>query len=425
MMKRFTVVPLVVLVFFACSEEKTKMAELALKSAVPEEFIIKNDQDDTLLLPTGSSVVIPANSLVDANGKAVEGEVKVSFREYHSKAEILLSSLPMTYKDSVFESAGMFNIQGHCDGRPVFISKQKPLTVNIVSEKKGNDYNFYALQDSTWTFVEKARILSSAPDSAEAPEKPFELASNKNISFIEFDVNYSKMPELKGFSGVLWTYAGDSDADNPEKNQWVYKQQWTDTKIEKDAKPCRYKVTLEKGSKTFVTYVRPVFPDADKKLAEQRFAVVLNAYEEAMAQRESANKQTSATSDLTRSAAVFVFGTYNFDKCGSKLVNALVTFQLEGQEINAAQAYLILPRSVVSYKSDKGKYEMQIPLNERKFKFALAVNDSTFAFVNHKGITDKIEASKKGKVQEVQIEAQVFPKSIHTLKDLERFLEEI
>ncbi|MCX6181229.1 MAG: hypothetical protein NT150_04795 [Bacteroidetes bacterium] len=409
--------------FYACSEEKSTATALSLKNNDAEVFTLKNNEDDTLLLPTGSSVIVPAGAIVDAQGAPVNGEVKLSFNEYHTKGEILLSGLPMTYKDSIFESAGMFSVNAHCDGSPVFISKRKPITVNIASEKKG-DFNLYELKDSSWAYIEKAKIkdehLECTGDQLEV-SKPFEVA-NEDLKLIEFDVNYSKMPELKGFSQVMWTYAGEKDADNPEKNKWIYDQVWTDTKIER--LPSKYKLTLEKGAKYFVTYVRPVFLESDKKLAEARFSEALNKYEQTLAKRNKLSN-TAGASDLVRSAALYGFGTYNFDKCKGNLIDALVSFKLNNKSVHAAMAYLVLQNSVVSYVLENGNYSVQLPLNESKYKLAVAVNDSTFAFVSRDEILEKANTFNKGSLQQFELDVQIFPKSMSNLKALERFLEEI
>ena len=49
---------------------------------------------------TGTTVKIPANSLVDQDGQPVQGEAELFFREYRTIEEFLASGIPMHYSDS-------------------------------------------------------------------------------------------------------------------------------------------------------------------------------------------------------------------------------------------------------------------------------------------------------------------------------------
>ena len=64
---------------------------------------------------TGTSVFIPANALVQADGKPVSGEVEFELREYRSIPDFLTSGIPMHYADErgqyFFNSGGMFDLR--------------------------------------------------------------------------------------------------------------------------------------------------------------------------------------------------------------------------------------------------------------------------------------------------------------------------
>jgi len=425
-MVKATFVLCVSVFLFSCGVDMAEKAQLAVDSKKADEFVFQNNNDSVYILPSGSSIEIPHDALIDAQGNVVKGDVNISFNEFHTKGEILTSKLPMTYKDSVFESAGMFTINANCEGRPVFIDSKKPIKVNIASDKAGDNFDLYALKDSAWTFVEKAKfkeeVIECLGDGMEL-QKPFEINDEKtSLKLIDFDVDYSKMPELKDFSEVMWTYAGNSDVDNPDKNEWIYKENWTDTKLERSEQSNTYKVTLERGKKTFVTYLRPVFSNKDKEKAEEKFAEAMKKYE---AQKTSlVNKQNrkASTKDIVRSANIFGFGTYNFDAKEGDFFNADIQITLNARLISAQEVYLVLPRSVVTYKlNPKEAFTVQIPKKEINYKVAVAVNDSTLAYIPSTEVKRKLSVGSTHAV----LEATLFPKPITHLKSLERFLEEI
>ena len=209
-MIRITCIVASVFLLCSCGTEEAVVAALKANGNPAEELVFNNENDSVYALPSGSSIEIPKDALVDDKGNPIKGEVNISFNEFHTKGEIMMSKLPMTYKDSVFESAGMFTINANCEGRPVFIDSKKPIKVNIASDKVGDQFDLYALKDSSWTFVEKAKfkeeVIECTGDELSV-SKPFEINDDKgSLKLIDFDVDYSKMPELKGFSEVMWTY---------------------------------------------------------------------------------------------------------------------------------------------------------------------------------------------------------------------------
>ncbi len=64
---------------------------------------------------SGTRVHIPANTLVDAGGMPVQGEVELVFREYRGIADYIASGIPMHYADErgsfFFNSGGMFEVR--------------------------------------------------------------------------------------------------------------------------------------------------------------------------------------------------------------------------------------------------------------------------------------------------------------------------
>ncbi len=429
----FSTLSIVTIGIFSCSVPAEKVAELALKAKEANIFTFKNNKADTFNLSTGSSIVVPANSVVDATGKLVSGEVKISFEEFHSKGEIMLSKLPMTYKDSIFESAGMFSIQANCEGKPVFVDSKKPITVSIASDKKEDDFNLYSLNDSAWKFVEKA-VIKEEPIECTGDEikyLTFKIRSqdDRDLKLIDFDIDYSNMPELKEFKDVMWTYAGESDEQNPHINKWVMKEEWEDAIITRSSEKGLYNVELTKKGKKFTTLLSPVFTAKDKEKAELEFESSLTKLQEFKEYESNNEKRAFSTREdlnkkVQRIANIIGFGTYNFDKCKKgELMQAAFEFQLNNKTVNASKAYLIVQNTMVPFSGEKGIVVLRVPLNE-KFKVAVAINDSTMGFVKAEDFT-KVMSQKSSRSNNLKLEVKKYAETINNREALEKFMTEI
>ena len=81
----------------------------------PQVFEIEAGEKSVIKLKNGGKIEFPANAFVDASGKAVHGKVDVSWTEYHSLTDIMLSGIPMKYDSAGvqhdFQSGGMFTIK--------------------------------------------------------------------------------------------------------------------------------------------------------------------------------------------------------------------------------------------------------------------------------------------------------------------------
>lgn len=92
---------------FSCTTTSSKFTEKksSFISVVQEPFTgdfindttfrINPSLHTTLETPNGSSVVIPANALIDENGKLVSENVTITFKQYHSILDIITSGIPM------------------------------------------------------------------------------------------------------------------------------------------------------------------------------------------------------------------------------------------------------------------------------------------------------------------------------------------
>ena len=160
------------LLLFACGGEETSNPNNSVTNAQsviapPLEgnfsntsvFTIDPTKENTLSTPNGSHFTIPANALVDKDGKLITEQVTVEFDQYHSAIDVLASGIPMQYdtlgESYTFKTAGMFTLEATVKDNHVYIKEGESIAMNLASDKsKQEPFNFYALNESTgdWTF---------------------------------------------------------------------------------------------------------------------------------------------------------------------------------------------------------------------------------------------------------------------------------
>ncbi len=278
---------------------------------------------------TGTSIEIPANAFVDADGNLVEN-VNISFREFHSAADILASGIPMQMtapdgSSGYMRSAGMFDIQGFANGKAVFVAEQKELKVNLASYHNDADYDVWRLDDNNKQWLNRGLSQVTKNDKkgkalkyveknkvGEAPLKPYKFDKNKPV--LEFNINLENFPELKEMNGVMWQYAGGDDSKDPAKNAWIYKTDWDHADVEQFEDSNLFKLTLKNSKKEFVTTVCPSQSDEEFKNAMAAYSSKLKQYEENKLTYEDMKQMAEKQADFMRSMSVEGFGIYNYDR---------------------------------------------------------------------------------------------------------------
>ncbi|MBL4592595.1 MAG: hypothetical protein JKX68_02135 [Flavobacteriales bacterium] len=92
---------------------------------VPNQaFKITTEEEITLSFKSGTSLEIPKNAFVDANGNVIAGEVDITFREFIDPVDFLVSGIPMGYDSAGvsynFSSAGQIEFRASQNGQEVF-----------------------------------------------------------------------------------------------------------------------------------------------------------------------------------------------------------------------------------------------------------------------------------------------------------------
>ncbi|MBW8051417.1 MAG: hypothetical protein FVQ77_13965, partial [Cytophagales bacterium] len=111
------------------------------------EYAVDATKGDTIVITSGTRIIIPPNAMVDDSGNVVTGKAKIKYREYHDALDIFLSGIPMEYTENgqkeYFQTAGMFEIIAEQNAKELKIAESKTIKVEFASFQPGDEYNFY------------------------------------------------------------------------------------------------------------------------------------------------------------------------------------------------------------------------------------------------------------------------------------------
>lgn len=278
-------------------------------------------------------IKIPPRAFVDKNGKVIEGEVKVSYKEYYNPIDIFLSGIPMNYDSGSSEqlvSAGMIEIAATHNNEPVFVNKENKINVMLAALSSESDYNIYYFnpKKQSWVYQGKDKIADSQgsrgkngyfSDSVQVktnfkykePEFSIELFSNsimeekrkslfakkRRPETFEFKLNPKRdSPEENKFiRSVRWSYTGEDAYENycmlltkpTRQYQSVVKKKWKDIRIERSESSDSY---FLKASNDSVSISLEVKPSLKSKTAEAVFQKKFLAYTKGRENREEAQR---------------------------------------------------------------------------------------------------------------------------------------
>ncbi len=273
-----------------------------------------------------SKIVIPASSFCDANGKAITGKVDIKYREFRNAAEFFASGIPMTYdsagKQYTFESAGMLDVRGYQNGKPVYVRTGKEIQVSMVTTQRSISYNMYELDTNkqNWTYLDKSKstpiatktknlkdtttippaeqkqvqqiqssIASIKQEEAAIektkPVEPKKVTAGRNN--FNIDADQHDYPELAVYKNLLW------EPDPADKN---YKPSyaaitWDDASLKRSADGTTYTFTVKKGAEQHSFIVHPVFEGKDYDAAMKEYDKKYQDYQVAYDKRKADEKK--------------------------------------------------------------------------------------------------------------------------------------
>jgi hypothetical protein len=113
--------------------------------------IVDNSKTTDFTIPSGTTIQIPANAVVDENGNPVKGNYDLEYREFRDQADIVYSGIPMTYSSSGsdynFSSVGMYEIRANQNGKELKLEKSIQVDFNPTDAKE--DVGFFVMNDET------------------------------------------------------------------------------------------------------------------------------------------------------------------------------------------------------------------------------------------------------------------------------------
>lgn len=167
------------------SDEQFQSAEVAARgclvnpplpeSKLPvERFEFEASRKQEIRVSSGTILLIPAHAFVDPDGQEVDGKVNLTYEEFHDRAEVFLSGIPMKYdslgRELPMETYGMFRILASNKNGQLDLGPGKSINLEFVSGSSSTNVNFYHLdpRHGRWMDLGKAELASAAADRSKA-----------------------------------------------------------------------------------------------------------------------------------------------------------------------------------------------------------------------------------------------------------------
>jgi hypothetical protein len=321
--------------FISAPSEKLKIPYSTYK--------VDSDKGGAIGHHTSTRIKIPGKSFIDRNGKDIVGEVTIQYREFHDEGDIIAGGIPMKYDSAGshynLETAGMFEITGEQNGEPVFIKKDKNLTVELASKNNEDRFNQYYLDTNArnWSYLKRdepvavkkqidqtrrASEISSIQTLAEQiipkqidsvrklystkisriqtvsePAKPVKLTAGRPT--FKFEGSYDEFPELSAFDNVVFEVGPENKNYSPELHEIT----WSDVKIgQGPVKGRNYILDLSYRSRRERLVVYPVLTGKDYEKARTRYEEQLENYNALLEKKKAEEQRLMAEMEAKQSA---------------------------------------------------------------------------------------------------------------------------
>jgi hypothetical protein len=296
-------------------------------NSVPDNFIVDNSKDTTIVYKTGSVIYVPANAFKTKDGKDAKKKIKVKYREFHDQVDFIFSGIPMNYDSAgivrPFESAGMFEVLAfEDDSIPVYLKDGKTLKVNLLSHSEENKFNVYYLDTvaKKWEFKEHETRFHKEDMDRLSKEKEEFLAKHglldpnklitpkrSNPALNNFTIDYDKeeFPELAVYDGIKF----EVNANDPNYTTEFTKTVWEDVFISRHPDGKNYILTFKINKQSSSITANPVFD-------EQNFEEAMKEYEKIRLHHANVVKaKADSLSKLESNAEAHLLrSNYNNDK---------------------------------------------------------------------------------------------------------------
>lgn len=169
---------------------------------VPQEYSIIPTADTLLVTPSGTTLFIPANCFVRVDGKEMEGEITVTYREFHDAIDIMLAGIHMDFysmgERRIFTTAGMFEIDARNGDNKVTFAEDKEIDIRFASQYQGDDYSFFYLNPETgaWEWVDLPDPAEVNVEKVEAREELLKKIPKYYMGPEHFALNYMNFLDI-------------------------------------------------------------------------------------------------------------------------------------------------------------------------------------------------------------------------------------
>lgn len=289
---------------------------------------------------TNSKIKVPKNAFVNKKGEDIIGDIEIKYRELHNQTDILASGIPLKYDSAGiafnFESAGMFDIKGIQNNEPIYIKKDKTITVEFASKDATDHFNQYIFDTLTqnWVYLKRDNpviLTNQNSPILNTPEKqtnPKITALEKELSLIppkienekqntdqkisqikkpkapikpnksvegreqfELDVDYKDFPELEPYKNALF----EVGAENKNISKDLSSVVWNSAIISEGPKKGQnYILTLKYKNRTEKLVVYPTLSGKDYEEASKQFEKKYNDYKQLLAKKEAEEEKLKA-----------------------------------------------------------------------------------------------------------------------------------
>lgn len=425
-----------------------------------EQFVVEPVAESRFVNRYGTEFIIPAHSLVYADGTPVTGKVHVSCSEFRTTEEIMLSGIPMKVTagstvEELLESAGMYDITAADEkGREVFLQNGENITVNIQAEALGDEYDIFRFEPKTGWITTDTNISVTASDMKKtvfrvriSEEEAQQYAYKQKSTFIYLDWPQGMYPEIEPLRDVAFEL---KERDSRTLYKMAYDQQQQKELYVMQAGKFNHNTTDKNATYVYFNGMDISFPEGNTKELPLSFVDTLGTVSGVMtpyyknqnpadvasnpgydrlgrqleylylvAMGGSANSQQAYGELFRKSAfgvnAVFRFSGFGIWNCDRKILpgynqSVAPVFVLEGQQVYPTTVSMVLSknRSVFSQVFVAGE-EHKLKYSSRDINLMYyAVNENTIAYVPDAYFKAIPGSARMAEIPLTQVSAAVF-----------------
>ncbi|MBS3915098.1 MAG: hypothetical protein KG003_11395 [Bacteroidetes bacterium] len=306
---------------------------LAAQAPKSEEFEVSS-KGGIFTSKDGSKILVPEGAFVNNKGESVNA--KLHFTTYRGSREIIASGIPMQANNQgetgQFISDGMFQIQASDGANVLQPVSGKSIEVYQPSSDADKSFQLWFFNETKgqWESIAQRDTLATAENIGEKAESmnlrdgnsnsnsnkiavPVAYNPQKMVLDLEFDA--IEYPELTDYNSIMWQFAGSNPSQDPEKNKWVFDQEWTNTKLKKSSGTnFNYDLEIQTAGGTFTTVVTPALSGNDLKNARAKFQKMISKVEARRKNKEEVAAAEKESEKLYNKFSVTKMGIYNCDR---------------------------------------------------------------------------------------------------------------